>query len=344
MTLYDPAPTLLLEGGDVQVLLQVLFLQLLEGPVFLHRGERLVYTSDELVALLEEDPELLVARVLPDHGRVLDLEVAQVDRGYQVGDEYVDLAALQRGLGVVGGVVDFGVLRGLYRLVDEVEGGRADLCAYGQVLEVGDALRVGGWVILHHEHALSVVEVAFRKFDGFLTLGGNGDLIYIKVEVFGAGRVGLVERLDDPLYRKVHALGDLVCHVALVPRIVLGVSFEPGRVCGPVRGDRKLTLRVERGVFHAAPVRGPRLFRRLSAAAGQQQGDEEEPDRDKPLSQVFLRSTLWMKDDDRPQKRPGPSYTATSIDSPRERCNRHVCVSRWAHVLSWRKHVLRVVA
>src|SRR5215212_8917 len=293
MTLYDPAPTLLLEGGDVQVLLQVLFLQLLEGPVFLHRGERLVYTSDELVALLEEDPELLVARVLPDHGRVLDLEVAQVDRGYQVGDEYVDLAALQRGLGVVGGVVDLGVLRRLYRLVDEVEGGRADLCAYGQVLEVGDALRVGGWVVLHHEHALGVVEVAFRKFDGILTLGGNGDLVYIKVEVFGAGRVGLVERLDDPLYWKVHTLGDLVCHVALVPRVVFGTSLEPGRVCGPVGCDGQHALRVEGWIFHIAPVRRPRL-RGWSSASGEQQDHEEEPDRDKPLSHVFLRSTLGM--------------------------------------------------
>src|SRR5919107_848924 len=78
-----PSFTLLLEGGDVQVLLQVLLLQLLQGPVFLHRGERLVHAADERVVLFEEDAELLVAWVLPAHGRALYLEVAQVDRGHQ---------------------------------------------------------------------------------------------------------------------------------------------------------------------------------------------------------------------------------------------------------------------
>src|SRR4051794_2261064 len=54
-----PATTLLLDGGDVQVLLQVLLLQLLERPVFLHRGERLVHAADQRVALLQQYPELL---------------------------------------------------------------------------------------------------------------------------------------------------------------------------------------------------------------------------------------------------------------------------------------------
>src|SRR5215212_6826521 len=129
-----PSVTLLLQGGDAQVLLQVLLLELLQGPIALHLAEDLIYAADERVALLEEHAELLVARVLPDYGRALYLEVAQVDRGHQVGDEGVDLAALQCGLRVVGGVVDLGILGRPYRLVDEIEACRADLGAYGQVL------------------------------------------------------------------------------------------------------------------------------------------------------------------------------------------------------------------
>src|SRR5918997_6553664 len=147
-----PCATLVLQGGNVQVLLQVLLLELLEGPIVLHLAEDLVYAADERVALLEEHPELLVARVLPDYGRAVYLEVAHEDRGHQIGDEDVDLAALQGRLRVVGGVVDLGVLGRLYRLVDEIEARRADLCAYGQVLEVRDALRFGGRRVLHHEH------------------------------------------------------------------------------------------------------------------------------------------------------------------------------------------------
>src|SRR5687767_5646312 len=91
----SPCATLLLQGGNVQVLLQVLLLELLEGPIVLHLAEDLVYTADERIALLEEHPELLVARVLPDYGRVLYLEVAHEDRRHQVGDGDVDLAALK---------------------------------------------------------------------------------------------------------------------------------------------------------------------------------------------------------------------------------------------------------
>src|ERR687890_922549 len=52
-----PSVTLLLQGGDVQVLLQVLLLQFLEGPVALHLAEHLIYAADERVALLEERSE-----------------------------------------------------------------------------------------------------------------------------------------------------------------------------------------------------------------------------------------------------------------------------------------------
>src|ERR687898_809634 len=130
-----PCVTLLLQGGNVQILLQVFLLELLEGPIVLHLAEDLVYAADERVTLLEEHPELLVARVLPYYGRAVYLEVAQEDRGHQIGDEGVDLAALQGRLRVVGGVIDLGVLGRLYCLVDEVEGGRADLGAYGQILQ-----------------------------------------------------------------------------------------------------------------------------------------------------------------------------------------------------------------
>src|SRR5215217_2813622 len=70
-----PPSTLLLDGGDAQVLLQVLLLQLLERPVFLHRAKRLVHAAHKRVALLQQYPELLVARVLAYHGRAVYLEV-----------------------------------------------------------------------------------------------------------------------------------------------------------------------------------------------------------------------------------------------------------------------------
>src|SRR5918997_1446336 len=119
---WSPGPVplvviLLLEGGDAQVLLQVLLLELPQRPVLLHLAQDLVDAAHERVALLEEHPELLVPGVLSDHLRVLYLEVAQVDRRHQVGDEGVDLAALQGALRVVGGVVDLGLRVGLHRLV-----------------------------------------------------------------------------------------------------------------------------------------------------------------------------------------------------------------------------------
>src|SRR5919112_618938 len=130
-----PSVTLLLEGGNVQVLLQVLLLELLQGPIVLHLAEDLIYAADERVALLEEHPELFVARVLPDYGRALYLEIAHEDRCHQVGDEDVDLAALQGRLRVVGGFVDLGILGRLYRFVDEIEARSADLGTYGQILQ-----------------------------------------------------------------------------------------------------------------------------------------------------------------------------------------------------------------
>src|SRR5215211_8468747 len=286
-----PSVTLPLEGGNVQVLLQVLLLQLLEGPVALHLAEDLVYAADERVALFEEHPELLVARVLPDNGRAIYLEIAQVDRRQQVGDEDVDLAALQRGLGIVGRVVDLGILGRLHRLVDEIEGRRADLGPYGEIFQVRDALRIGGWIIFHHEQALGVVEVTVREIDGLLAFWGYGDLVYIEVEVFCAGGVGLVERLYGPLYREVHALCDLTRYIALVPRVVFRVSLEPRRIGRLVRGDRQHALLEERRVVQFTLIRRTRL-RRGSAAADEQQNSEEEPDQDNPLSHTHLSDLL----------------------------------------------------
>src|SRR5215217_6010515 len=293
-----PSVTLPLEGGNVQVLLQVLLLQLLEGPVALHLAEDLVYAADERVALFEKHPELLVAWVLSDHGRAIYHEVAQVDRCHQVGDEDVDLAALQRGLSIVGRFVDLGILGRLHLLVDEIEGRRTDLGPYGEIFQVRDALRAGGGIIFHHEHALGVVEVAVREVDDLLAFRGYGDLVYIEVEVFGARGVGLVERFDGPLYREVHALCDLTRYIALVPRIVFGASFEPRCIGRLVRGDRQHALLEEWRVVQFALIRRTRL-RRGSAAADEQQNSEEEPDQDNPLSHAPLRSTLHTKTDGR---------------------------------------------
>src|ERR687893_1125808 len=156
---WSPGPVplvviLLLEGRDAQVLLQVLLFELPQRPVLLHLGEDLVHASDERVALLEEHPELLVSGVLADHHRVVYLEVAQVHGRHQVGDHGVDLAALQRRPGVVGRVVDLGLLVRLDRFVDEVEARGADLRAEPGVLEVGDGLRIGERGILEPENDL----------------------------------------------------------------------------------------------------------------------------------------------------------------------------------------------
>src|SRR5919199_2859425 len=136
---WSPVPLVLnlflLEGRDAQILLQVLLLEVLQRPVLLHVGQNLVHAANQRVALLEEHPELLVPRVLADHDRVVYLEVAQVHRRHQVGHYGVDLAALEGRLGVVGRVVDLGVLVWLDRLVDEVEARGAYLGAELSVLQ-----------------------------------------------------------------------------------------------------------------------------------------------------------------------------------------------------------------
>src|SRR5918997_2282550 len=260
---WSPGPVplvviLLLEGRDAQVLLQVLLLELPQRPVLLHLGEDLVHAPDERVALLEEHPELLVSGILADHHRVVYLEVAQVHRRHQVGDHGVDLAALQGRPGVVGGVVDLGVLVRLDSLVDEVEARGAHLCAEPRVLEVGDGLRVGERGILERQHPLGVVEVAVGEVHDLFALGGDRDLVDVEVVVLGAGGVGLVERLHHPLYGQVHPLGDLVRHLPLEAGVVLRVSLEPRRVGGFVRRDGQNPFLVERRVLDVARLLGPR--------------------------------------------------------------------------------------
>src|SRR3712207_1173399 len=71
---------LFLEGRDAQVLLQVFLLESAQRPVLLHLAEDLVYAPNQRVSLLEEHPELLVPGVLAGDYRVVDLDVAQVNR------------------------------------------------------------------------------------------------------------------------------------------------------------------------------------------------------------------------------------------------------------------------
>src|SRR5918995_587994 len=270
---------LLLEGGDAQVLLQVFLLELLQRPVLLHLAEDLVDTANERVALLEEHPELLVSGVLADHLGVLYLEVSQVHRGHQVGDEGIDLAALERALGVVGGVVDLGLGVRLDRLVYEVEARSPHLRAELHVLEVGEALGIRGRGVLEGQHALGVIEVALREVHRPLTLGGYGDLVYVEVVVLGAWSIRLVERLDDPLYGQVHPLCDLVGHLALEARVVLRPALEPRWVSRPVSGNRQNAFFVERWVLDVARPLGTSLLRSprtlLRAAPGQQQAPDQ---------------------------------------------------------------------
>src|SRR5215213_9700836 len=289
---------LLLEGRDAQVLLQVLFLEVPQRPVLLHLAEDLVDAAHERVALLEEHPELLVPRILADHLCVLYLEVAQVYRRYQVGDDGVDLTALQSRLGVVGGVVDLGLLVRLYGFVYEVQARGPHLRAELRVLQVGDGLRVGHRGTLEHQHALGVVEVAVREVDGLLALGGNGDLVYVEVVVLGARSVRFVERLDDPFYREIHPLGYLVRHLALEARVVLRATLEPRRVGWLVRCDGQHPLLEERRVLDVARLLRPRtplrrLSRTLLPASSQQQARDQKTYQNRslhsPLTPILRR-------------------------------------------------------
>ena len=85
-------------------------------PSSLMVGERLVHARDQLAALLEEHPELLllagVRLELPDQHAVRDLDGGDVEGGRQVGEDRVDLVVLQRLLGGVGVLEDQRVVSG----------------------------------------------------------------------------------------------------------------------------------------------------------------------------------------------------------------------------------------
>src|SRR3712207_7839046 len=66
----------------------------------------------------------------------------------------------------------------------------------------------------------------FQAEDGIRDIGVTGVqtcalpiLVYVEVVVLCARRVRLVERLDHPFDRQAHALGDLVSHLTLEPRV-----------------------------------------------------------------------------------------------------------------------------
>src|SRR5918998_1304386 len=322
---------LLLEGGDAQVLLQVLLLEIPQRPVLLHLAQDLVDAAHERVALLEEHPELLVPRVLADHLRVLDLEVPQVHRRHQVGDEGVDLAALKRALRVVRGVVDLGLGVGLHRLVYEVQARRPDLRAELHVLQVRDALGVNGRGVLERKHALGVVEVAVGEVHRPLALGGDGDLVYVEVVVLGAWRIGPVERLDHPLYGQVHPLVDLVGDLAFEAGEVLLVPLEPRRVRRLVGGDRQNPLLEERGVLDVARrLLGARASLRRSSgtllpdAPGEQQARDENTDQDRSLHDAPNCDFDSAQGTRTPAGKPSTSHTAPSIGTAKKGCNSSV--------------------
>src|SRR5918998_4498252 len=322
---------LLLEGGDLQVLLQVLLLEVPQRPVLLHLAEDLIHAAHERVALLEEHPELLVRRVLADDLRVLYLEVAQVDRRRQIGHEGVDLAALQGALDVVGGVVDLGLLVRLDLLVDEVQTRGAHLRAELHVLQVGEGLYVGGRGVLERQHALGIVEVAVGEVHGPLPLGGDGDLVYVEVVVLGAWRIGPVERLDHPLYGQVHPLGDLVGDLAFEAGVVLLVPLEPRRVRRLVGGDRQDPLLEERGVLDVARrLLGARASLRRSSgtllpgAPGEQQARDENTDQDRSLHDAPNYDFDSAQGTRTPAGKPSTSHTAPSIGTAKKGCNSSV--------------------
>ena len=92
---------------------QPLILDGLERAGILELGEHLIDAADQRVVLLEEQAELLAAvlgRELTDDLALGDLHRSDVVGRGQIDHDAVDLAVLERRLGVIGVVVDVGLV------------------------------------------------------------------------------------------------------------------------------------------------------------------------------------------------------------------------------------------
>jgi len=192
--------------------------------------------GERLTRVLRVEERLLGAR--PSIGR------GDVEGGRQIDHDGVDLAVLQRGLGLVVLRECGGLLGRLHHVVDVVEAGGADLGAQLHALEVRDALRLGGLGALQRDDGLTHVVVAGGEVHGLLALGADRHLVDVEVEGLLTGREGLVEGdglPDDGALVVAELLRHGVRDRRLEALAIGGlVVLEPRLVRGLVRRDRQL--------------------------------------------------------------------------------------------------------
>src|SRR6266540_2690065 len=268
-------PRALLQDRDAGLRGKPLALDLREGAVRLERGDRLVHARRQRAALLQHEPEVLLAadrRELADDEAVRHLlGTGDVERRRQVDDDPVDLLRLQAGIDVVGGVVDRRLLARLDVLRDVVVARRPELDAELVLLDVGRALRVRDRGALDADERLVDVVVAVAEVDALRSLRRERNLVDVEVEGLRAGLEGLVERDDDPVDRVAreaeplsHRVSDGALEALAAGRVadlpdrpLRGSATKPRREGRVVGADRQLARLDERKVGdRAAGARG----------------------------------------------------------------------------------------
>src|SRR5689334_11585012 len=192
-------------------------LDLVERPVGLQPGERLVDARGQLAALREDEPELAAparrGRELADDRAVRDLHRRHVEGGRQVDNDAVDLVGLERVDGIVQMLVRAWLRPRLDGVRDQVVAGRPDLGAELFALQRGDAGRVRVLVGLERDDRLVLGVVRAREVDRLGALLRDRHLGQVEVEVLRSRCIGLVEVGHLPLHlrvREAHLLGHRV--------------------------------------------------------------------------------------------------------------------------------------
>src|SRR6266542_89258 len=261
---------------------EVLLEELVREPLRLEAVEDVVDRGHVRRALVQHGAVLLAGLELADHRGVLDL--ARLDRSQhdrRVQQDRVDLAGVQGGEGVGGGVVDLG-LRGRLDVVRDVGGaGGVGLRAPAELLGVGHAGHRGAPL---RQDPLVGLEVWRGELDHLGPVVGDGDLAEIDVALaLLAGDQPGEGHLHELDVGDVEALGDLLGQVDLVPagdRVV--VVADPERRGRQLRADRQRAagdqvLEAARGLLAAGA-----LVVVAAAATGREQRDRRHEDDQSP--------------------------------------------------------------
>src|SRR6266542_339858 len=261
---------------------EVLLEELVREPLRLEAVEDVVDRGHVRRALVQHGAVLLAGLELADHRGVLDL--ARLDRSQhdrRVQQDRVDLAGVQGGEGVGGGVVDLG-LRGRLDVVRDVGGaGGVGLRAPAELLGVGHAGHRGAPL---RQDPLVGLEVWRGELDHLGPVVGDGDLAEIDVALaLLAGDQPGEGHLHELDVGVVEALGALLGQVDLVPagdRVV--VVADPERRGRQLRADRQRAagdqvLEAARGLLAAGA-----LVVVAAAATGREQRDRRHEDDQSP--------------------------------------------------------------